>query len=161
MFPLDEFTLATLADHQLEQALIDYVDRRLASRSADEDEAAVMNALPSGVRALYLTWAVESQVIDGGFIRYFSNRAGQFAQDAVAAFEFFSANEHARLMHEAIRVYAEECGRTHVTEGRELIDAYESWRLQFLEDHFYQIDESLSTLRIRKIRSDPRAFCEQ
>lgn len=157
---LDEVTLASLADHDLEQAIIDYVDRRLASRSADEDEVSVVNALPRGVRALYLTWTVESEVINGGFVRYFWNWAGQFAKEAVTAFEFFSADEHAALMREANRVYAEECGTTYVTDGRELVDAYESWRLQLLEDYFHQIDESLSALRIDKIRSELQFFCD-
>ena len=157
---LDAVTLATIADHDLEQAIIDHVDRRLASRGADEDEAGIVNSLPMGTRALYLTWTVESEVINGGFVRYFWSWAGQFAKDAVTAFEFFAADEHAALMREANRVHAEACGTTYVSDGRELIDAYESWRLQLLEDYLHQIDESLSGLRIDKIRTDPRLFCD-
>ncbi|HEY0687207.1 MAG TPA: DUF4375 domain-containing protein [Steroidobacter sp.] len=156
---LDEFALATAADDQIERLIIDYVDARLANRREDEDEVGVVNELPPGMRALYLTWTVESEVINGGFVRYFWNWAGQFADDAVAAFEFFSAREHSQLMREANRVYAEECGTSFVSDGRELIDAYESWRLQLLEDCFYQLDESLSALRIDKIREHPEAFC--
>lgn len=148
---LDECALAGIVDQDLERTLIDHVDARLRCRGADEDEVAVVNALPQGMRALYLSWTVEAEVSDGGFVRYFWNRAGQFAQDAVEAFEFFAAREHARLLREAIRVYGEDCGTTHVTE---------SWRLQVLEDHYFQLEESLSALRIAKVRSDPRAFCE-
>lgn len=155
---LDEVSLATLADHEIERAIIDHVDRRIAGRSGDDDEVGIVNALPPGVRALYLSWTVEAEVINGGFVRYFWNWAGQLATEAVTAFEFFSAREHAALMREANRVYAEECGTTYVTDGRELIDAYESWRLQLLEDHFHQLDESLSALRIGKIRSAPQLF---
>lgn len=156
---LDEFALASAADHEIERLIIDYVDTRLANRNEDEDEVRVVNELPPAVRALYLTWTVESEVINGGFVRYFWNWSGRFANDAVAAFEFFSAREHSRLMREANRVYAEECGTSYVSDGRELIDANESWRLQLLEDYFHQMDESLSTLRIDKIRANPEAFC--
>lgn len=155
---LDEFTLATVADHEVEQLIVEYVDARLAARGEQEDEAHVINELPAGVRALYLTWTVESEVINGGFVRYFWNWAGQFAEEAVAAFEFFAAAEHARFMREANRVYAEECGATHVEDGRELIDAHHSWRLQLLDDSFHHIDESLSALRIEKIRAHPEQF---
>lgn len=157
---LDEVTLAMLPDHDLERALVEYVDERLARRGADEDEVAIVNALPPGVRALYLTWMVESEVINGGFVRYFWNWAGQFATQAVAAFEFFSAHEHAALMREANRVYARECGRACVTDGGELIAAYESWRLQLLDDCFHQIEDSLSALRIAKLRRNPQLFCD-
>lgn len=158
---LDEFTLATTPDHEIELAIIEYVDGKLAGCGEAQDEAGIVASLPAGVRALYLTWTVESEVIDGGFARYFWNWAGQFAQQAVEAFEYFSAHEHARLMREANRVYAEECGTTYVSDGRELIDAYQSWRLQLLEDHFYQLDEGLSALRIARIRSNPRVFCDE
>lgn len=157
---LDEVTLAMLPDHDLERALVEYVDERLARRGADEDEVGIVDALPPGVRALYLSWTVECEVINGGFVRYFCSWAGQFAAQAVTSFEFFSANEHAAVMREANRVYTRECGRASATDGCELIEAYESGRLHLLEDCFHQIDASLSALRIAKLRSDPRLFCD-
>lgn len=157
---LDALALAGIADEDLERAIVDYVDGKLACRGEHEAELDIVNALSEGVRALYLTWTVESEVIEGGFVRYFWSWAGQLAREAAAACEFFSAHEHARLIREANRVYAEECGKTYLVGGRELIDAHGSWRLQVLEDYLYQIDESLSALRIAKIRADPQAFCD-
>jgi hypothetical protein len=157
---LDEFVLACIPDHELERALIRSVEMRLAARRADQDEFDVVNALRGGMRALYLTWTVESEVIEGGFARYFWNWTGRFAAEAAEAFEFFGAREHARLLREAIRVYDEDCDKTYVSDGRKQIDAYESWRLEVLEDHFYELDESLCALRIAKIRGDLRAFCD-
>jgi hypothetical protein len=160
---LDEFTLATFADHDIEQAMVELVDDRLAHRSVGQDEVAVVIALPPGVRALYLTRMVETEVIDGGFVRYFRSWAGPLSEEAVAAFEFFSAHEHARLMREANRVYANELGAEErgASDGPESPDDYESSRLQVLEERFQQVDASLSALRIEKIRASPQEFCER
>jgi hypothetical protein len=155
---LDVKTLAGIADEKLEQAMIDFVDARLAARGADEDEVQVLSALPAPTRALYLTWAVESEVINGGFIRYYWSWMGQFADDAVAAFEFFSAYKHAHLLREANRTHAEEIASASVQKDADMTETYFSTRLHVLEDRFYNLDESLSALRIAKVRADPRAF---
>lgn len=155
---LDVKTLTGIADEKLEQAIIDFVDAKLTSRGADEDEMQVLSSLPAPTRALYLTWAVESDVINGGFVRYYFSWMGQFADDAVAAFEFFSAHKHAHLMREANRTHAEESASAGAQKDQERTETYFSTRLQVLEERFYNLEESLSALRIAKVRADPSAF---
>jgi hypothetical protein len=155
---LDVKTLTGIADEKLEQAIIDFVDAKLTSRGADEDEMQVLSSLPAPTRALYLTWAVESDVINGGFVRYYFSWMGQFADDAVAAFEFFSAHKHAHLMREANRTHAEESASAGAQKDPERTETYFSTRLQVLEERFYNLEESLSALRIAKVRADPSAF---
>lgn len=148
--------LAGIPDHELERAIIEDVDGRLRSRR--EEPLLSIDDLPMGARALYLTWLVESEVINGGFVRCFSKRTESFAQQAIDAFDFFSAYEHARVLREAHRVYLQDCAHASSSGGSS--EAPESWRLQMLEDYFFQIDESLSALRIAKIRAHPQAFME-
>src|SRR5688572_30056771 len=155
---LDVKTLSGIADEKLEQAIIDFVDAKLTARRADEHEMQLLSSLPAATRALYLTWAVESEVINGGFIRYYWSWMGQFSDEAVAAFEFFSAYKHAHLLREANRTHAEEIASASAQKDPEMMDTYFSTRLHVLEDRFYNLDESLSTLRIAKVRADPRAF---
>lgn len=157
---LDVKTLAGIADDKLEQAIIDFVDAKLGARGVDEDEVQLLSALPPAIRALYLTWAVESEVINGGFIRYYWSWMGKFADDTVAAFEFFSAYKHAHLMREANRTHAEEMASMSADAQKETdaTETYFSSRLQTLEERFYNLDESLSALRIAKVRADPSAF---
>jgi hypothetical protein len=155
---LDVKTLAGIADEKLEQAIIDFVDARLTARGADEDEVQVLSALPAATRALYLTWAVESEVINGGFIRYYCSWMGQFADDTVAAFEFFSAYKHAHLLREANRIHAEEIESANAQKDAEMTDSHSSTRLHVLEERFYNLDESLSALRIAKVRANPSEF---
>jgi hypothetical protein len=155
---LDAKTLAVIADEKLEQAIIDHVDAKLAARGEGQEQAQVFASFPPGVRALYLTWAVESEVINGGFIRYYWSWTGQLAEEAVTAFEFFAAYKHAHLMREANRVHAEEVASAGDKES-EVTETYFSSRLQVLEERFYNLDESLSTLRIAKVRAEPASFC--
>jgi hypothetical protein len=155
---LDVKTLAGIADEKLEQAIIDFVDAKLAARGADEDEVQVLSSLPAATRALYLTWAVESEVINGGFVRYYWSWMGQFADDTVAAFEHFSAYKHAHLLREANRTHAEEIASANLQDDGDMTGTYFSTRLQVLEERFYNLDESLSALRIAKVRANPRAF---
>jgi hypothetical protein len=155
---LDVKTLSGIADEKLEQAIIDFVDAKLAARGADEDEVQVMSSLPAATRALYLTRAVEAEVINGGFIRYYWSWMGQFAHDTVAAFEYFSAYKHAHLLREANRAHAEEIASANLQNDADMTGTYFSTRLQVLEDRFYSLDESLSALRIAKVRANPSAF---
>jgi Domain of unknown function (DUF4375) len=155
---LDETTLAVIANEKIEQAIIDFVDARLAARAPDQDEVQVLASLPAAMRALYLTWAVESEVINGGFIRFYWTWMGQLADDAVAAFEFFSAHKHAHLMREANRSWAEEIASAGLQQVEDTGEIHFPARLHVLEDRFYKLDESLSALRIAKVRAEPSAF---
>lgn len=156
---LDVTTLTGLAEERLEQAIIDFVDAKLTARGEHQDRAAVLATLPAGIRALYLTWAVESEVINGGFTRYYWSWLGQLADEAVTAFEFFAAHKHAHLMREANRARTEENVPTGTLKDHETIEACWSPRLYTLEERFYNLDESLSSLRLAKIRSEPLLFC--
>lgn len=150
---LDQASLVALANRQLELTIVKYVQEKLARPDADED--AIIAGLPQGVRALYLTRSVEAELIEGGFTRYYTTRAGRYAEQAVTSLAFFAAHDHAAVMREANRAYAEE---------KESIDALaregrESPRLRELEDRFFD-GLSLSRIRIRKIRRQPWLFCD-
>jgi len=155
---LDVKTLSVIADDKIEQAIIDFIDVKLAARGADEDEVQVLASLPPGMRALYLTWSVEAEVINGGFARYYWSWMGKFAGEAVTAFEFFSAYKHAHLMREANRAHAEEIASNDGMKGPDLTETHSSTRLHVLEERFYNLDESLSPMRIAKIRAEPQSF---
>jgi hypothetical protein len=93
---LDPDTLAAVPDDKLEEAVFDYALTRLGGDF--EREAEILATLPPGVRALYLTWQVEGEVNNGGFNQYYWNTDDRFSEQAVEAFEFFSATKHARLL---------------------------------------------------------------
>lgn len=156
---LDANILSGIADDKVELAIVDYVHTKLEDRFVDE--AAILASLRPGVRALYLTWGVEIELIHGGFSRYYRSTAGHFAQEAVAAFEFFGAHQHAGILREANRIHAEEkaSGESRNEPRVEsFFEPYQISRLHWLDDHFYKLGESLSALRVAKIRAEPGLF---
>jgi hypothetical protein len=158
---LDRSVLAAIPDDKVERAIADYLYAKLDGRYRDEVE--IVSTLPVGMRALYLTRSVEAEVGNGGFNQYYWNSARQLAHDAVAAFEFFSAHEHAQLMREANRARALEQAEIDEFKHRGTLgafsDSYEVSRLAPLDARFRKLKENLSALRIAKIRSAPLLFC--
>ena len=157
---LDPKTLASIADADLEQAVVDYACSKLDGHY--DEEARVINALPEGTRALYMTWAVEAEVNNGGFNQYYWNTRGLFAEDAVAAFQFFGADKHAALMKQANQIHNDEAAAISEFQERGTLEAfsesYEVSKLGPLDDRFYQLSEDLSALRVSKIRASPELF---
>lgn len=157
---LDPKLLAGIADKDVEQAVVEYVATKLDKH--DEKEKEILERLPKGARALWLTWIVEGEVNNGGFNQYYWNSEDRFSADAVDAFRFFSALEHASLMEEANRVRSQERNSTKQFKDRGTLeafsDSYKESKLGPLDDRFYAIKERLSALRIAKIRSEPELF---
>jgi len=136
---LDPIILASIPDDSLEQAVLDYVMLQLEGN--EQNEVDIVRALAPGARNLYLTWTVQVEVSDGGFDQYYLSTGGRFADDAVAAFEYFGAAEHAALMREANALHASEPAR-----------------LGTVNERFAELSENLSLLRIARIRQDPEQF---
>lgn len=157
---LDPATLRSIPNADLEQAVIDYVFSKLEKDFAEE--AQVVRELSPGLRAMYLTWIVEAEVNNGGFNQYYWNTEEKFASDAVTAFEYFGASEHAALMRDANVVHAtEEAEMAKFKEQGSLeafSESYEHTKLEPLDDRFFQLSENLSRLRIARIRQMPEQF---
>ena len=157
---LDPAVLSKIPDSELEQAIFDYVITKLDGHY-DREEAIVAN-LPAGVRALYLTWTVEAEVNNGGFNQYYFNTDGKFASNAVDAFQYFGASEHAMLMREANAVRAAETKLMEQYKKQGTVEAfsesYKHSKLGSLDDRFYKLGENLSQLRIARVRLTPEQF---
>jgi Domain of unknown function (DUF4375) len=160
---LDPPNLASIADDELQYAILDYVHARTDGRY--DHEAEILAAMPAGVRALYVTSGVEEEVNNGGFNQYYWNSTGKFADQAVAAFEYFAAHQHAELMREANRIHAAEQAQIEKFKEQGTLqafsDSYKVSKLGPLDERFYKLDENLSALIVAKIRSDPAAFALQ
>ena len=157
---LDEAVLRAIPDSELEQAVFDYATTKLEGHY--EQEAAIVAKLPPGVRSLYLTWTVEAEVNNGGFNQYFFNTDGKFASQAVEAFEYFGAMDHAALMREANALRASESALMQKYKEKGTLEAfsesYEHSKLGPLDERFYKLTENLSQLRIARIRATPEQF---
>jgi len=143
--------LASIPDVDLQQVIVEYVGARI--NGDYEHEVAIVSELPIGAQALYITWLVETGVNNGGFEKYYFSTAGEFADQAVEAFEFFSAREHAALMRDANSVRALDAERKRLNR-----DADPPSQLGPLDARFRAMKEDLDALRIAKIRAMPELF---
>ena len=159
---IDSKTLGSIADAEVEFALIDLIYERQAAWR--DDEEAFLAAQPPGRRALYLTWVVEAEVNNGGFNQYYYNTDGKFAAQAVEAFEYFGATRHAALMKEANSVREAEKAEMAKFKDAGTLEAfsesYEHSKLGPLDDRFYAVGEDLSRLRVARIRRTPAEFAD-
>ena len=145
--------LASIPDHEVERAVFDYVLEKIGKEHAHERE--LVAKLPIGAQALYITWMVDAEVRSGGFEQYYSNRSGEFADQAAEAFEFFSAHDHAALMREANSVRAMDAEKRRLDKNP---DGHAESQLDPLDDRFHAMKEDLSALRIARIRAMPQFF---
>ena len=143
--------LASIPDVDVQQVVAEYAGAKI--NGDYEHEVAIVAKLPIGTQALYITWLVENGVNTGGFEKYYFSTAGDFADQAPEAFEFFSAREHAALMREANSVRALDAERKRLNK-----DADQPSQLAPLDARFREIDEDLDALRTAKIRSSPELF---
>jgi hypothetical protein len=144
-------------DDDIDQMIMDAIELKLARY--EHNVAKMISTLSSGCRYLYLTWVVGGEVNNGGFHQLYWNGYGNVADEAVEAFEYFSAPAHADLMREANRIRARE--KFKLAPLR-LLNAYSlsakwSW-LDPLDDQFYDLNEDLAALRLAKIRANPEQF---
>src|SRR6185295_10818483 len=117
---MDPPNLASIADDQVEYAILDYVYARMKGH----EEAEVLATMPAGIRALYVTSGVEDEVNNGGFNQYYWNSTGKFADQAVAAFEFFGAHQYDLLMREANRIHAAEAAEIEKFKEQGTLQAF-------------------------------------
>jgi hypothetical protein len=153
---MDEQTLLSLPDEEVEQALCDLV---LARIGFDYDrEVEILTGLPPGVQAVYTTTQLENEVCNGGFNQYFWNSSGRFAPLALSGLKLIGAKSHAILLDQAIALQAmEESSMRKYREADTLesfAESYEHTGLNALDDEFYEL-EDLSPYRVRFIRQHP------
>ncbi len=150
-------TLRGISDTDVEQAVFDY-----ASAKIGEDyrsEVAIIRSAAPGVRALYATWQVETEVRDGGFNQFFWSPSWDYAEDAAGGFEFFGLPELAVLMRDAIQVRKAQAAAmkkaaphpVHADSGPGVCSAD-------LDARFDRLSASISAARVKRIREQPELF---
>jgi hypothetical protein len=157
---LDPEILRSIDDVNIEQAIFDYALTKLEGQYDREED--IVADLPSGIRALYLTWIVEAEVNNGGFNQYYYNTDGKFAEQAIEAFEYFGATQHAALMREANSAWSEEKKEMAKFKDSGTMEAfsesYEHTKLGPLDERFLELGDDLGRARISRVRETPKQF---
>jgi hypothetical protein len=153
-------TFKEIADADLEQVLVDFVNCKLEKSGKPERE--VFDGLSPGFRAVFSTWILEGEVNNGGFNQFFWNSSGEYAADAAAGFDLIGAPAYARLMRRAIAIRDADLAKIQALKKRGTLEAfsesYKNNRLSALDDEFYKLGNSLSAARIKFVRARPGMF---
>ena len=155
---IENINLST--DDDLDQLVMDGLEEIFSA--CNYNTANFIKRLPFELKAFYLTWVVEGEVNNGGFNQLYWNGYGYYANDALQAFIFFGAKEHANIMSEAITIRKKESVFISLLKiigtTRAFSYSYKISKLNIADAKFYNINESLSSLRVAKIRENPNFF---
>ena len=156
----DQDVLASIPDHELEQALLDYLIDRLAHFKQDQDLA--FEGLSHQFRVFFCTWEVEAEVMNGGFNQYFWNSSSQNAERTPAALHEIGDEVAANLMREANRIALAELPAMakylSVATLEAFSESYKHTSLNDLDGPFCRRAEAFPSLRLAYVRSQPGAF---
>ena len=147
--------LAEIPDQKLEQAIVDFIEYKVAGR--EDRRRDILAALGPGFRAMDATWQAEVEVAGGGFRQYFRNTRGQFVADAVEGFRLMGAPELAAVMEQAMIVASEEQTLSQPV-GQPSGPGRGHDRYRPLDQRFLALAQDLSTRRIALIRARPELF---
>jgi Domain of unknown function (DUF4375) len=147
--------LAEIPDQKLEQAIIDFIEYKVAGQENRRRD--ILAALGPGFRAMDATWRAEIEVAGGGFRQYFRNTRGHFAADAVEGFRLMGAPELAAVMEQAIIIASEEQMLSQPV-GQPGGPGRGHDRYRPLDQRFLALARDLGTRRIALIRARPELF---
>jgi hypothetical protein len=151
--------LASISADEIGSAVVQHVHHRVASSL---DEAHVLDALPSGTRAIYATWAVDAEVLNGGFNQFFFNPHGALAGEALAGYELLGAEDYAAVMRAAIATFEAERERLLPFHKARSMEAFsESYRhtdLNAVDQRYYALGDRIYQVWATSVRDRPELF---
>src|SRR5262245_9748370 len=109
-----------------------------------------LERLTPAARTLYLVGMFEGEVINGGISQFFSNSAGNHAQETLDALRHIGAGLSAGLLEKSLAIFPAGAAPRDRHKRCELLFAFEEREPQFLEELtqvFYQQVEALGSNR--------------
>ena len=131
----------------------------LVDRFDEEDPD--LNTLNEYERTIFVTQALESEVNNGGFIQFFDNACGAFANETVPAFKRIGAGKTAAICKKALKALGQELPRDWEAR-RALLDRIVDDRvgelLEACDDAFYESPDDLEALNVAYVRKNAEHF---
>jgi len=146
--------LGEIPDDKLEQAIVDFIDYKVAGRENHRRD--ILSALGPGFRAVDATWWAEIEVTSGGFRQYFRNTRGQFAADAVQGFRLMGKPDLAAVVEHAITIAIEEQALSQPVGQSSGVRVQDRYRP--LDQQFVELSRDLGAKRVALIRARPKLF---
>jgi hypothetical protein len=99
---------SVMTDKQWHKAISDFVDREVAIDFRDWTTAVMR--LPRCVRVYYVTWILEAEVCNGGFIHFFLNYWGGLDDEAISCYEELECPALGEVIQKAVDIFRSEVG---------------------------------------------------
>lgn len=145
---------AAIDNDDLVQAIVDHVaDVRLKNVDRDSADAKrIVAALPPAMRVAVTTDIMDSEIGNGGFIQYFYNGTGRYADLAVEDLRRIGAADFADVLAKALAVYAVEkkmidkARRAWFGEARAFSGLYKKSKLVEIDKEWYALTGELDRM---------------
>ena len=154
----------TTSDENLLQTVFDNLSEKLPKDYKKEFQAVTSWNKPR--QAIYIIWALEGEVNNGGFNQFYFNSSGQFAELAPEALKLVGATKFADLVTRANSVYEKE--NEKITKHQDgtlegFSKSYDDNPLNKFDDEFYALSdqENLQQLQIDFVRKNKQFFIDK
>lgn len=161
---LTEQNIDSTSDDNLLQVVFDNLSEKLPEDYEKEYET-VMTWNKSR-KAIYMIWALEAEVNNGGYNQFYSNSSGQFYKELPDALRLVGANGFADLTQRANDLYDKD--NEKITKHQDgtiegFSKSYEDNPLNDLDTEFYELYESekLMQIQIDYIRHNKNDFIDK
>ncbi len=161
---LTEQIIETTSDENLLQVVFDNLSEKQTTDYEKEYET-VMSWNKSR-QAIYMIWALESEVNNGGYNQFYSNSSGQFYKHLSDALKLVGANKFADLTKQANETFEKE--NPKITQHQDgtiegFSRSYDDNPLNKFDDEFYELykTENLQQLQVNFIRKNKTEFIDK
>lgn len=145
--------LRSFPDEHLEASLIEHIHARL-QKSGTEKSALL--ELPRGLQVFYISYVVESEVMNGGLNQFFWNSSSQYAELVSPALRELEAPAAAALFEQALAVATQDIPRISALRKQGTLEAfsnsYKNNPLNELDEPFCKMALGFSALRLQYAR---------
>lgn len=151
--------LSSISADEIGEAVVQHVHYHLENGAAGERG---LGSFPAGVRAVYLTWAVDVEVNTGGVNQLFFNRGVGLAGEALAGYELLGAEDYAAIMRAAIATFETERDRLLPLYERGTPDSFSESSRQAdfgtIDQRYYALGDRIYTVWAVAVRDHPELF---
>jgi hypothetical protein len=152
--------LASISSEEIGPAVVQHV--HLLRLASGDDELSAVGGLARGIQAIYTTWTVDAEVLNGGFNQFFYNPHGALAGDALAGYELLGAEDYAEVMRAAIATYESERDQLRPFHDQGTLEAFsESYKhtdLNSIDDRYYALGDRIYEVWATSVRARPELF---
>ena len=161
---LTEKTIDTTSDDNLLQVVFDNLSEKQPTDYEKEYETVI--SWNKSRQAIYMIWALEAEVNNGGYNQFYFNSSGQFYKHLPEALRLVGAKKFADLTEKANKIFEKENEKiTKYQDGtiEGFSKSYEDNPLNDFDTEFYELyqTENLQQIQIDYIRKHKPEFIDK